>query len=282
MSHNPTPTLVLTRPRGQLQGWTKALEALGATVVGIPLLDILPPPEPEPLRLAIAQVWAGAFDAVVFVSPTAVDAFFAAVTREAATQPATGGAACPPPKPWPAAVSAAGPGAGTAQALIRWGVSDQAILQPGPDAPAADSEALWAVMAPWAALAPRRVLIVRGDGGRNWLGQQLRSHGAEVQALCAYRRGAPQLTAEEWAQLHLALAEPQRHLWVFSSSEALAHLPRLLPTLQHLPHLQAVATHPHIQAAAAALGLRHTQVCEPQPAAVWAMAAAYNDPHGQP
>jgi uroporphyrinogen-III synthase len=68
------------------------------------------------------------------------------------------------------------------------------------------------------------VLIVRGDGGREWLADTLRARGAQVELLAAYRRRPPVLNANERALLAEALARPRGHCWLFSSSESIDHL----------------------------------------------------------
>ncbi|WP_434172600.1 uroporphyrinogen-III synthase, partial [Streptococcus pyogenes] len=60
-----------------------------------------------------------------------------------------------------------------------------------------DSEALWAQLDP-AALAGKPVLIIRGNGGRDWLGDRLREAGAQVEAVEAYQRTLPEPSAMQW------------------------------------------------------------------------------------
>jgi uroporphyrinogen-III synthase len=55
-----------------------------------------------------------------------------------------------------------------------------------------DSESVLALPAFQApAVAGRRVLILRGDGGRDLLGDTLRARGAEVEYLTCYHRNGP-------------------------------------------------------------------------------------------
>jgi uroporphyrinogen-III synthase len=82
-----------------------------------------------------------------------------------------------------------------------------------------------------------RVLIVRGaslhsttdsqGSGREWLSSQLRSLGAQVELVGVYSRQCPAATPA--LQERLAAHCAARDLWLFSSSEAIAHLQQLLP-----------------------------------------------------
>ncbi|MBQ1764164.1 MAG: uroporphyrinogen-III synthase, partial [Aquincola sp.] len=111
----------------------------------------------------------------------------------------------------------------------------------------------------------------RGDGGRDWLADTLRAHGAQVEFLQAYRRGAPRLSPSEQAQLQAALADPAAHLWLFSSGEAIGHLQTLAPGADWRAAL-ALATHPRIEARARALGVGQVFAARPSFEAVVAAA----------
>lgn len=235
---------IVTRPADQAQAWVADLRGAGIDAVALPLIDIVPPADAAPVQAAWATLerWALVF----FVSANAVQHFFA-------LRPA--GAA------WPAATRAAAPGPGTAAALRALGLTP---LEPAADAPAFDSEALWQRLRhePWAG---RRVLVVRGEDGRDWLAEQLRAAGAEVDFLAAYARRPPQPDAAARALLAAAAADPARHLWLFSSSEAVRHLQALAPVASGA---LALATHPRIAAAARAAGFARVLECRPEPAAV--------------
>lgn len=227
-------TLLVTRPQPQADEWVHALRAHGVDAQALPLLRIEPAADP-----AAAAAWAAlcAFRLLMFVSPGCVKSFFALR---------------PPASAWPAGTLAAAPGPGTARALRAHGVPEGAIVEPPADAPQFDSEALWPLLRdrPW---QQQKVLIVRGDGGRDWLAERLRERGAEVTFVQAYRRALPSLDAAQRALLAAALAAPARHGWLFSSSQAAAHLGTIAPQLDWAT-MRALATHPRIAATLRALG----------------------------
>ena len=76
--------MLVTRPRQRAQELCGMLEAEGAEVIVIPLLEITTPEDDRPLREAAKNV--GRFAWVLFASPSAVEAF-AEATRAAATLP---------------------------------------------------------------------------------------------------------------------------------------------------------------------------------------------------
>ncbi|MBX9937334.1 MAG: uroporphyrinogen-III synthase, partial [Burkholderiaceae bacterium] len=135
------------------------------------------------------------------------------------------------------------------------------------DAPQFDSEALWSQVHPQVQPSSR-ILIVRGSdqegsregSGRDWLAQQLQQQGAVVDKVVAYQRSAPVWTAAEQALAVQAASDGS--LWLFSSSQAIAHLHTLLPT-QIWQQAHALATHPRIAAAAQTLGFGTVAQCRP-------------------
>lgn len=232
---------MLTRPAAQALAWQRQLQALGVPTLLRPLIETHPVPEHQ----AQARALALQADWVFFTSSAAVQALFG-----------TGWA-------WPAQARALCVGPGTAAALQAAGVPAARILCPPTDAPQFDSETLWPLLR--GRVQPgAQLLWLRGDGGRDWLIEQLRAAGAEVQPLTVYRRSAPQMDAAEQQQLAEWLRRPL--CWLFSSSEAVDHLQRL--AVVDWPRLQAWATHSRIAARLGELGCTGAQVLLPQPEAV--------------
>lgn len=243
--------VLVTRPAAQAITWVKRLQELGVHAEALPLIDIRPAPE----SLAVVLAWSRVpmLRLIVFVSPNAVEQFFALK---------------PAGLPWPKALEVASTGPGTTRALRTHGVPAERIVEPMPDSPQFDSEALWERLATndW---RNAKVLIVRGDGGRDWLAETLRTHGAKVTAVTAYQRVAPKFTPPQQALLADALAEPQKHLWLFSSSEAISHLAASV-THTDLARAWAIATHPRIAARAQELGFGNVVKTRPTLEAVTA------------
>jgi uroporphyrinogen-III synthase len=241
--------LIVTRPAPQALPWVQRLRALGVQAEALPLIAIGPADDAAPVQAAWAGL--GGVALVMFVSANAVQHFFA-------LRPA--GVA------WPPGTLAGATGPGTSSALRAEGLAAASIVEPPADAPSFDSEALWAGLAhrEWAG---RRVLVVRGEEGRDWLAETLRGRGAEVAFVAAYRRLPPTLDADGQALLAAALAEPARHVWHFSSSEAVAHLRALAPAADWR-HSAALASHPRIAQAAAGAGFGRVDLVAPKPESV--------------
>ena len=251
---NDDVTVLVVRPRAQADAWVGELAALGVPARALPLIEIVPAPDAAGVGSAFAQVEASTAEPVlVFVSPNAVLGFFEAVERARGT-PAHALA-------WPARARAAATGPGTVAELRECGVPAERIVAPAADAAQFDSEALWSAIAgwPWAA---RPAWIVRGNGGRDWLGQQLRDAGAAVQVVQSYGRVAPTFSDAERALLAEALAQPVRWIWMFSSSEAIDHLQALAPGA-HWHAGRALASHPRIAERARALGFGAVTIVSP-------------------
>lgn len=247
--------VIVTRPAAQAISWVQSLQREGIAAVALPLIDIAPALDPTPVIEAWQQL-AGA-RLVMFVSANAVEHFFALRPRDAI---------------WPPSAQAASPGPGTTRALRDAGVPASQIVEPAPDSAQFDSEALWERLRDqdWRE-APVRV--VRGDGGRDWLADTLRAHGAAVSFVSAYRRTAPMWNDEMQSLLRDALARPAGHVWFFSSSESIDHLMDHLTNQQRAssPHaplglpagVRALVTHPRIARRAEQAGFAPVWQCAP-------------------
>ena len=254
-------SVIVTRPREQAEGWLPALQASGREAYSLPLIEIAPAPDETAVRQARADVDGCAL--VMFVSAHAVQHFFA-------YPPSASGASAPQPgMQWPSGTLAGSTGAGTSAALRAAGVPPGCIVEP-PTTARADSEGLWQALQgrDWRGA---KVLVVRGEQGRDWLAETLAAAGARVRFVAAYARRPPALTADAQALLATALAQPAEHAWIFSSAEAAGHLAALAPGASWAGS-QAVATHPRIAQAVREMGFGRVE--EAQGAQLPAVLAA--------
>ncbi|MDM4764578.1 uroporphyrinogen-III synthase [Pelomonas sp. SE-A7] len=240
--------LVLTRPRPQCADWLARLAAQGVDAVALPLIAI----EPGEDASAASRAWARLPEAALamFVSPNAVEHFFAARPQQ---------------QDWPAATLAVTVGPGSAQALLQAGVPASLLRQPPADSESFDSEHLWPLLKDldWQG---RLALMLRGEGGRDWLAERLQERGARVEAFNIYRRSCPRLNADETQLLEQIGAEPVDHVWLFSSSEAIHNLATL--GFRPSPQSLAIATHARIAETASRLGWPRVASARPDAAAV--------------
>jgi len=231
-------SVVITRPLAQAGSLAKAVAALGRTPVLLPLLEIAPLADQSGLQAALAGL--ADYALVAFVSPNAIDAAFAHVEQ------------------WPRQVALAVLGEGSRAALARHGLDAGNATILGPlDPTRSDSENLLASL-DLAALAGKKVLIVRCESGRELMADGFRAAGAEVSVVPAYRRSVPALSPELAARLRALLDGPND--WIITSSEALRGLFDLLRQLdevlvEQMQQQHVIVPHARIAATAQALGL---------------------------
>lgn len=216
--------ILITRPREQAQGLAKLIEAAGGRAILFPAIEIQEVPLPK-----LAE-----FDLAIFVSPTAVKRALAAMK-------------------WPQRAKAAALGRGTQRELERHGI--KGIIAPDSGA---DSEALLAVPE-LQRVAGRRIVILRGEGGRSLLGDTLAARGAHVEHAECYRRVRPQTDS---GPLLTAFAKGAVHAVTVSSAEGLENLVEMLGAAgrEYLKKTPLFVPHPRIAAEAKRLGLGEASV----------------------
>lgn len=253
--------VMVTRAEREAARWVAQLRGHGYAAESLPLIEIAPPPDAAALESAWRRLTCFSF--LMFVSPNAVEQFFA--RRPAGMMP-----------PWQRNELSPrlwAPGPGTAEALLAAGVPGAAIDAPIENAPQFDSEALWQQVGAQVRAGDRMLLVRGGDAagqgsGREWLSSMVVARGASVEAVCAYLRRAPVLDAARMALVRVAASDGS--VWIFSSSEAVGNLDRSLPG-QRWSAGRAVATHPRIAHALERLGFG--VVCLSRPAASDIVAA---------
>jgi len=183
--------IAVTRPREQALQFARRIEQAGGRVILFPLLEILPAADPQPLRELFARLHE--FDLAIFISPNAVRYGMAAAST------------------LPENLKVASIGQGSARVLRELGVAE--VIAPQHSF---DSEALLALSA-LQNVSGWRILIFRGNGGRELLGDTLKARGAIVEYAECYQRLKPQ-------QNGTAFLEAAAHAITVTSSEALSYL----------------------------------------------------------
>jgi uroporphyrinogen-III synthase len=220
--------IVVTRPARQAAGFARKLAALGATPIVFPAIVILPPDDRSALERAHGEL--ATYDLAFFVSANAAEYGVPASGR------------------WPAHVAAFAPGPGTAEALAAVGVSNVRI-----PATTFDSEGLLA-LPELANVRGKRAIVFRGDGGRELLGDTLRSRGVTVDYVGCYRRAKPASGSDGLVE---AMRERRVHAVTVTSSEGLDNLWEVVGEdgRRSLAAIPVFAPHARIAARAFALGL---------------------------
>ncbi|HEY9101355.1 uroporphyrinogen-III C-methyltransferase [Chitinimonas sp.] len=166
---------LLTRPAKQAEHLAELLTEQGAVPLRAPMIAIAPSGAPELLTAVLARL--EDFDLAVFVSPTALDEVAAKVVS------------------WPAELTVAVVGPASQARAQELGMRD--VISPEARF---DSEGL--LEHPLLQqMAGRRVVLFRGNGGRELLADTLLARGATVEVVEAYRRLPPELGREQVAAL---------------------------------------------------------------------------------
>lgn len=196
-------SVFLTRPQGRNEELAARVRGAGWQALALPALTIrtlLEQGEPVPAP--------GDYDLVVFVSRNAARLYLDLLASQF------------PGLSWPERTLAATVGRSSAQPLYdaAW-IPQGQIVHPDAYTQNQDSEALWECLGPRRSTLAR-VLIVRGESGREWLGEQCERAGIAVDRLALYRREPAQWTPDQAAQVSTALAMPESCVFLLTSSES--------------------------------------------------------------
>ncbi|MDP2794104.1 MAG: uroporphyrinogen-III synthase [Sulfurisoma sp.] len=231
--------IVVTRPAGQCEHLASALVELGAHPVLFPVLAISALDDISPLQDAAIRL--DGFDLAVFVSPNAVAKALEVILSRRA---------------WPAHVRVATVGKSSERELARFGIGD--VIAPRDRF---DSEALLA-LPELQDMAGKKVMIFRGDGGRDLVFETLLARGATVEYVTAYRRSKPALDP---APLLKLWSDGRLDAVTLTSSEGLRNLWEMLGKLgqSYLKQTPVFVPHARIAEQARALGLARIEITDP-------------------
>ncbi len=223
-------TVLVTRPTAQAQALCQGIEAAGGTVLHQAMLQLAAIPHSAANHAIKAQL--DSYDIILFISANAVRYGLDALGA------------------LPAGARLACVGQQTARALAERGYS--ASLTPSDDF---SSEGLLRLSA-LQAVAGQRILIVRGNGGRELLRDTLVQRGATVDYLCCYQRLPPEPLQDTLRQ---AIATGALDVITCSSQQALDNLLALTPAPLRAPLLRTplLPISPRMAANARQQGFKH-------------------------
>lgn len=230
--------ILVTRPAHQAEHMANLIRQAGAEPILFPALEIVDLPDLQPLQRLIERL--DEFDLAIFISPNAVNKALNLIRVRGHL---------------PAKLRIAAIGKGSAKVLALFGVKK--VISPQQRF---DSEALLA-LPELREVEHQRIVIFRGDGGRELLGDTLTERGAQVEYAECYRRQKPQ--ADNGKLLYL-WARNELHAITVTSSEALRNLFDLVGKLgqQWLKKTPVFVPHERIAQAAQELGLQQVFVTE--------------------
>ena len=199
--------VLITRPREQARDLVERLQALGADTIEAPMIRITPPDDPTPL-LQAAEDPSG-FDWIIFTSANSVEGFMTALLSHHRDVRALKG-----PR-----LCTVGPG--TAERLRRYSIVADVL----PDEYRA--EAVIGALEAHGSLTGARVLLPRSDIGREVIADQLRTAGAVVTDVIAYRTVLDELQREGDPDVYGMMLEGRIDIVTFTSASAVRNFVRV-------------------------------------------------------
>jgi len=257
-----TKTIVITRPSGQarqlIEVLTQAIEKSGVAkrtfpeILSLPLLTIVPKD-----NLALADHIASALkdaDLAIFISPNAIESVMRLLERD-----------------WqdfskkiiPIGVM----GGSSKLALQNHGIGLEETPTPiviPKNNEHWDSEGLWQELQglkwDW---TNKKIVIFKGEGGRDWLADTLKKAGATIETISTYTRIPLDVDNPAWQAI--GEMDFSKSLWLLTSSEAVRYLGDIAKDqfAQTLGSASALCPHHNIADAAELIGFGEVFTTEP-------------------
>ena len=221
--------IAITRPAEQAKKLCALIEQAGGTPILFPLIEITPLKDYSQFETAISDI--ETFDWAIFISSNAVQNGMPRLIKHGI----------------PHTLKFAAIGPVTATELQSFGVKE--VLVPKDRF---DSESLL-TMPEMTNVAGKKILIVRGVGGRDVLAETLKARGAQVTFAECYQRINPQTNCDLLAQLW---TDKKLHGIVVTSSEAMRHLLDLAGDDEWLGNVTLFVNHARIAELPLQLGLK--------------------------
>lgn len=262
-------TIVITRPNGQARQLSEALQtslfngglakANFPQIISLPLLTIAPRGDDALVKSITAALKTA--DLAIFVSPNAIECTLRLLGQ-----------------PWQGISNSSLPigvmGGSSMAALKNHGVGVESnptkIILPQNNAQW-DSEGLWVELQKlgwdW---STKKVIIFKGEGGREWLAEVLKNAGAQIETFSVYTRVPLDLKSPIWNNVQGI--DFAKSLWLLTSSEAVRHLGQAKLLFNSAT---ALCPHSNIADAAVQIGFREVLMCEPGDKALIAASQAW-------
>jgi uroporphyrinogen-III synthase len=255
-------TIVVTRPSGQsrqlIEILSKSIEHSGVAkrslpeIVALPLLTIAPKTDnqlAEHIATSLKEV-----DIAIFVSPNAIESVMRLLERD--WQKISN-------KKIPIGVM----GGSSKLALKNHGIGleknpTQIIIPKNNEN--WDSEGLWEELQSLAwDWKIKKIIIFKGEGGRDWLADTLKEAGATVEAISTYSRVPLSIDNPSWHAIREM--DFSKSLWLLTSSEAVRYLGDVMKDqfTQNLNAASALCPHHNIADAAKTIGFGEVFTSEP-------------------
>ncbi|MFW5432352.1 MAG: uroporphyrinogen-III synthase [Methylophilaceae bacterium] len=222
-------SVAITRPVNQAKKLTQRIESAGGNVILYPLIEIVPLEDYSTLKNVIVNI--NQYDWVLFISSNAVQNGMPHLIKQGI----------------PSTLRFAAIGPKTATALSKFDVNNVLI----PSGSRFDSESLLSLPEMYA-MQGKKVMIVRGNGGREVLANTLKSRGAEVTFAECYQRINPQSNCDI---LSKAYANHQLQSIIITSSEAMRYFLDLAENATWLENITICVNHARIAEQPLKMGL---------------------------
>jgi len=233
--------ILVTRPAAQAGTLAGLIAEYGGEAVCFPLIEISAADDLDALRQAISQL--DDYSLAFFISPNAVAYSLPQILAA---------------RDWPAGLQVGAIGPGTVAQLNANGLAEIIV----PDERFDSTALLERAELQAERVAGKKVLILRGNGGREELAETLRERGAQVDAVTVYRRSPPTSPG----LLLSLLRNTGLDALTISSSEGLRNLQAVLDTENIEDFRRTPVFVPHQRIAEVATGLGWNNVVPTRPA----------------
>ncbi|WBF65740.1 MAG: uroporphyrinogen-III synthase [Candidatus Kinetoplastibacterium crithidii] len=213
-------SVILTRPDGLNDALEKKIKKTGINTYSIPLISIIPLEKFDKVFLP------SNYDFVIFVSGNAVRLYLKEVFEKKYVSF------------WPPNSVVATVGPATAKVFksskyVLPNIDKIQILFPNEFGCLYDSESLFLLLKKNYSLLGKRVLIVRGVSGRNWLLDKLKESGCFVEICSIYLRKKELLLHSQLSTISKVYSESKEVIWIFTSNEIVSSFFLNLKYFQH-------------------------------------------------